>query len=141
MHPDLLDKMMALALSSGGCIKFDLKAYDDTLHQALTGISNKRTLENFRHAAGMIDQRPVPPPLVASTLLVSGYIDHREVHAISEFIAGIDPQIPYNLLAFHPQFLMDDLPTTSRELAYRCLAEARNAGLQNVRLGNIHLLN
>ena len=140
MHPDLLDKMMALALSSGGCIKFDLKAYDDTLHQALTGISNKRTLENFRYAAGMIDQRPVPPPLVASTLLVSGYIDHREVRNIAEFIARLDPQIPYNLLAFHPQFLMDDLPTTLREHAYRCLAAARNAGLQNVRLGNEHLL-
>ena len=140
MHPDLLDKMMILALSSGGCIKFDLKAYDDTLHRALTGISNKRTLENFRQAAGMINQRPVPPPLVASTLLVSGYIDHREIRAIAELIARLDPQIPYNLLAFHPQFLMDDLPTTSREQAYRCLAEARKAGLQNVRLGNIHLL-
>jgi pyruvate formate lyase activating enzyme len=140
MQPVMLERMMAMALSSGGCIKFDLKAFDEPLHRVLTGVSNHRTLQNFKQAAGMIKHRPVPPSLIASTLMVSGYIDHREVRAISDFVAAIDPKIPYNLLAFYPQFMMSDLPQTSREQAYRCLAEARKAGLKNVRLGNEHLL-
>ena len=140
MQPAMLDRMMTMALSSGGCIKFDLKAHDETLHRVLTGVSNLQTLENFRQAAGMLQQRTAPPPLVASTLMVSGYVDPGEVRAISRFIAAIDSRIPYNLLAFHPQFVMSDLPTTSREQAHRCLSEARRAGLQNVRLGNEHLL-
>ena len=43
-----------------------------------------------------------------------GYIDATQVGRIAEFIAGLDPSIPYALLAFHPAFEMNDLPTTSR---------------------------
>jgi len=35
---------------------------------------------------------------------------------------------------------MSDLPPTSKILAERCLVEAREEGLDNVRLGNTHLL-
>jgi hypothetical protein len=35
---------------------------------------------------------------------------------------------------------MSDLPTTPQTLAEQCLAAAREEGLENVRLGNIHLL-
>jgi pyruvate formate lyase activating enzyme len=52
----------------------------------------------------------------------------------------IVPDIPYSLLAFHPQFYMSDLPMTSRDLADRCCQAARDAGLKNVRIGNVHLL-
>jgi pyruvate formate lyase activating enzyme len=54
MRPDLLDEMMELALDSGGCVKFDLKARNFSLHRALTGITNKRTLENFARAAKIV---------------------------------------------------------------------------------------
>ena len=140
MHPALLDEMVDLAVASGGCVKFDLKAKDETLHIALTGISNLRTLGNFARAAKRIQERPVPPPLVASTLLVPGYVDEREVGEIAAFIASLDPAIPYGLLAFHPSFQLFDLPRTPESQAVRCLAAAREAGLSNVRLGNLHLL-
>jgi pyruvate formate lyase activating enzyme len=140
MHAALLDAMMVLALSSGGCVKFDLKAWDENLHLALTGVTNKRTLENFERAGAKIELRPTPPPVIANTLLVPGYIDEEEIQRIAEWIASIHPHIPYSLLAFHPQFHMSDMPLTSGALAYRCLEAAREAGLQNVRLGNVHLL-
>ncbi len=140
MHPALLKQAAKLSLDSGGCIKFDLKAWNDNLHTALCGVSNKRTLENFRLLADYAKKRPVPPFLIASTLLVPGYIDEHEVSNIAQFIASIDPDIPYALLAFHPCFLMTDLPTTSRQHAERCLQAAKEAGLRRVRLGNIHLL-
>lgn len=140
LSPNRLDQMMEMALETGGCVKFDLKAWDPVLHRVLTGVSHQPTLDNFRCAAEKISQRPVPPLLVASTLLVPGYIDPQEIAAIAEFITGINPDIPFNLLAFHPQFLMSDLPVTSTALATECLQAARDAGLTRVRLGNEHLL-
>jgi pyruvate formate lyase activating enzyme len=140
MHPNLLRQMAELSLKSGGCIKFDLKAWSEELHLALCGVSNKRTLENFRLLAQYIERRPQPPLLVASTLLIPGYVETEEVARIATFIASLNPEIPYALLAFHPHFLMSDLPTTSRRHAQECLQVAREAGLSNVRVGNIHLL-
>jgi pyruvate formate lyase activating enzyme len=132
--------MVELSLTSGGCLKFDLKAWDEGLHQALCGVSNQRTLENFRLAASLTRERRTPPPLVASTLLVPGYVDSQEVSRIARFIASLDPAIPYSLLAFCPQFYMADLPTTSHRHAQECLEAARAEGLERVRLGNLHLL-
>jgi pyruvate formate lyase activating enzyme len=63
-----------------------------------------------------------------------------EISAIAKFIASINPNIPYSLLAFHPQFFMSNLPLTSKSLADDCLIAARDAGLNRVRLGNEHLL-
>ena len=140
MHPALLRQAAELSLSSGSCIKFDLKAWSEGLHIALCGVSNKRTLENFRLLAQYVTKRPSPPFLVASTLLVPGYIDKEEVSRIAVFIASLNRDIPYALLAFHPQFMMNDLPPTSRRHAEECLEAARAQGLTNVRLGNIHLL-
>lgn len=140
VHPALLDAMTNLALQSGGCIKFDLKAWDENLHLALTGVGNKRTLENFARAGKKVRLRPVPPLLIASTLLVPGYVDEVEVRGLARFIASISPEIPYSLLAFQPHFYMVDLPRTPRSLAEGCMEIAKEEGLKNVRLGNVHLL-
>jgi pyruvate formate lyase activating enzyme len=140
MNPDLLVEMVDLSLTSGGCIKFDIKAWNDSLHKALCGISNVRTKENFERAAQWVNKRPEPPLLIASTLLVSGYIDEEEVRGISKWIASLHPEIPYTLLAFHPQFFFKDLPVTSRGLAFRCKEVAEGEGLRRVRIGNLHLL-
>jgi pyruvate formate lyase activating enzyme len=140
MSPQLLHKMMSLSLESGGCVKFDLKAMNRNIHLALCGVDNGRTLENFAAAARRISERHQPPPLVASTLLVPGYIDAQEVGAIASFIADLDPSIPYALLGFHGDFLMTDLPPTSRKHAQSCLAAAEAAGLKRVRIGNVHIL-
>ncbi|GAB4344760.1 MAG: radical SAM protein [Candidatus Abyssubacteria bacterium] len=140
MNPAMLHTMASLSLESGGCIKFDLKAWDENLHVALCGVSNRQTIENFGLLARMTRSRPEPPPLIASTLLVPGYVDEEEVSRIAAFIAGIDCVIPYSLLAFHPQFMMDDLPITSRIHAERCREAALAAGLQRVHIGNVHLL-
>jgi pyruvate formate lyase activating enzyme len=139
-RPQLLEHALRISLATGGCVKFDLKAYDETLHVALTGSSNRRTLENFSRAARRAAKRPQPPLVVASTLLVPGYVDAEEVHRIARFVAEQDPGIPYALLAFAPHFVMRDLPHTSFAHAEAALAAARDAGLRNVRIANRHLL-
>jgi pyruvate formate lyase activating enzyme len=140
VHPRLLDRAVELSLRSGGCIKFDLKAFDENLHLALTGVSNQRTLQNFGRVARRISERPDPPLLVAATLLVPGYVTAEEVGRIARFIADLDPSIPYALLGFHPHFFVPDLPRTSVRHAREAEAAARAAGLTRVRLGNRHLL-
>jgi pyruvate formate lyase activating enzyme len=139
-HPRLMERALEISLSTGGCVKFDLKAYDDALHRALTGASNARTLENFAKAVDRAACRRDPPPVIASTLLVPGYVDADEVGRIAGFIAKLDPVIPYVLLGFAPQFLFPDLLRTSVRHAEEAEAAAHAAGLRTVRVGNRHLL-
>jgi pyruvate formate lyase activating enzyme len=139
-HPRLMDRAVELSLRTGGTVKFDLKAYDEGLHYALTGASNAQTLENFSRAAHRAAERREPPLVVASTLLVPGYVDAGEVGRIARFIAALNPSIPYSLLAFAPNCLMPDLPTTSVQHAEAALAAAHEAGVRNVHIGNRHLL-
>jgi len=140
MHPRLLDKAVDLALHSGGCVKFDLKARDKNLHKALTGVNNERTLRNFARAAARACERVEPPLLVASTLLLPGYVDTEEVGELAALIASIDPGIPYSLLGFQPHFFTPDLPRTSARHAEECERAARDAGLERVHIGNRYLL-
>lgn len=125
MHPTYLRRMTELSLESGGTIKFDLKAWSDPLHVALTGFSNRRTLDNFAAAALRARERPDVPLVVASTLLVPGYVEEEEVGALARLIASLNPEIPYRLLAFYPSFFMENLPTTSVAQARRSQRRGR----------------
>jgi pyruvate formate lyase activating enzyme len=140
MNATLLNEMMDLSIKSGGCVKFDLKAMGAKIHYALCGVDNRQTFENFAIAAKRISERPEPPPLIASTLLVPGYVGIHEVEAIASFIANFDPNIPYALLGFHGDFLMTDLPSTSWKQAEECFESAKATGLRRVRIGNISTL-
>jgi pyruvate formate lyase activating enzyme len=139
-NPRMLARALDLSLRSGGCVKFDLKAVNSSLYEALTGISNRGLLDNFARAARRAVERPQPPLVVASTLLVPGYVDPAEVGSVAHFIASIDPTIPYSLLGFGPGFYLSDLPRTSVRHAEEAEAAARAAGLTRVHVGNKHLL-
>ncbi len=135
-------EMARVSYESGGCIKFDLKAWDERIHHALCFASNKLTLRNFKWLAEYHAERGDRgvPFLVASTLLVPGYVEEDEVRSIALYVAELDPEIPYSILAFAPHFMMRDMPLVSRELAQRCLEAARESGLKRVRLGNAHMV-
>jgi pyruvate formate lyase activating enzyme len=106
----------------------------------MTGATNRWTLENFSRAASRFSERPAPPPVIANSLLVPGYMDAEEIGNIARFIASVNPDVPYSLLAFYPHFYMSDMPLTSRRLAEKCREAALGAGLKRVRIGNVHLL-
>lgn len=142
MNPKYVKEMAGLSYSSGGCVKVDLKAAHSNLNRALCGVDNRWTLSNFRWLAefeGGLEDRGFPL-LVASTLLVPGYVEVDEVAELAGFIASLDENIPYSLLAFSPRFRMADLPRVSKKMATDCLRAARKAGLKRVRLGNPHLV-
>lgn len=140
LSPSFIDRIGGIALESGGCVKVDLKAWNDHVHRALCGATNARTIDNIRRLASIGSSRREPPLLIVSTLLVPGYVDEEDVRAIAEFLASLDPSIPYSLLAFHPDYLLSDLPSTSKTQAERCLKAAKEAGLSRVKIGNEWLL-
>ncbi len=135
-----LNKIAHLSVKSGGGIKFDLKAWNENLNRILSGVDNTPTYENFERLGELHSERKEPPFLRASTLLVPGYIDVKEIRKIARFISEVDPTIPYSLLAYGPAFKLNDLPTTEREFAFKAKKAAEKEGLENVRIGNKHLL-
>ena len=139
-NPKLVREAAQLALESGGNIKFDLKAFNPDLALALSGVPNRRAFENFELIAKeFYGERKDVPVLTATTLLVSGYVDHVEVEQIAKFIADLNPEIPYSLLVFHPDFQMRDLTITPIKQVKLCLEVAKKH-LKKVHVGNLHLL-
>ncbi len=139
VHPRLLHEMFSLCVESGGILKFDLKAWSDKLHRALTGVSNELVLGNFAWAMEKAKEYS-QVVVVASTLLVPGYVTVREVRNLAHFIVRRNPAIPYALLAFAPNFYLDNLPATSVSHAEEALHACEEAGLTSLSLGNRFLL-
>ena len=133
----LVDRAAELALRSGGNIKFDLKCSSDSVSKALSGVSNRRSFENFAVLFRKYGkERPGSPLLTATTLLVPGYVDNQEVEKIAIFLADLDKDIPYSLLVFHPDFMMSDLPVTPYTQVEDCYRAAAKH-LKRVNIGNL----
>lgn len=136
----LVKRAAALAYQSGGNLKFDLKCWSEELSKALCAVSNRAAFDNLRLVAEEFKPLRLNPPLIiATTLLVPSYVDEYEVERISSFLAEIDPQIPYSLLVFHPDYMLTDLPVTSVDQVERCFQAARRH-LKRVNVGNVELL-
>ncbi len=131
---ELALKGAEISYISKGTVKFDLKAWNDSLHKILTGRSNEQVLKNF---TAIFEK--FPEVLSATTLLVPYYVDGDEVEGIAEFIASHDDRIPYSLLVFHPDYRLRDLPITPKEQVFECYKRAKKH-LKNVNIGNLHLL-
>jgi pyruvate formate lyase activating enzyme len=139
-NPQLAHKAAELSFRSGGNIKFDLKCFNPNLSLSLSGVQNKLAYENFESIArNFYEKRLITPVLTATTLIVPGYIDAEEIELIARFISDLNPEIPYSLLLFHPDFYMSDLPFTSKRQLKNCLKAAKKY-LKNVHVGNIQLL-
>ena len=134
-----IEQAAQLSLQSGGNIKFDLKAWTPQVHKALTGVDNKKVLENFEFVAkNFFEESSNLPVLNATTLLVPGYIDLEELEKIASFISSLNPDILYSLLVFYPHFEFSDLPFTSLEHAEKCY-DIASEHLNQVNIGNKHL--
>ena len=139
-NPRLVQRAAEIALKSGGNLKFDLKSYHPTLSLALSGVENSSAYANFKMVYdSFYNERPDLPLLTATTLLVPGYTDAKEVEAIASFIASMGDSIPYSLLVFSPHFMMRDLPVTPIKQVQECYAAAKRH-LKRVNLGNLNLL-
>lgn len=112
--------------------KVDLKAFRDKAYRELGGVLSN-TLETIRR----LKQLDFWVEIV--TLIVPGFNDSDdELRQIAEFIAGVSPEIPWHVTAFHPDYRMTDPPATSVETLLRACELGKAAGLLYVYPGNAH---
>ena len=72
------------------------------------------------------------------TLLIPGFNDaNDELTRLAEFLAGISPDIPWHVTAFHQDYKMTDPRDTKPEDLLRAAEIGRKAGLRYVYAGNL----
>jgi pyruvate-formate lyase-activating enzyme len=108
----------------------DIKAFYPQVHKRLCGTDNERILEL---PAEMISQGF---QLEVLSLFVPGWVEDNQLVGIARLLAGIDPLIPFTLLAFFPEYrLMDTRPPTVGEMI-STYHSVKDAGIVNLRIGN-----
>jgi len=108
-------------------ITYDIKAYSDEVHLALTGASSKPVLRNAEYIGRCAKDR-----LWEYRILVIPRINEDEVRPLMEFVADIDPSLPVCFLAFRPNFVLENHPGAAMNLMDKCVRIARDYGLENV---------
>ena len=111
--------------------KVDLKSFDDRHYRQLGG-RIQPILDTIRrlHALGFW--------LEIVTLVIPGFNDSDdELQRLAEFLAGISPDIPWHVTAFHRDYKMTDPDSTSPEMLQRAAEIGRHAGLRYVYAGNL----
>jgi pyruvate formate lyase activating enzyme len=115
-------------------INIDLKAWSDTFYRQVCGTRLKPVLRNIEHIATRTKIW-----IEITTLLIPGLNDdERELRAMAAWLAGISPDLPWHLSAFHPDYQMLDRPPTPQNTLIRAWEIGKEAGLRYVYVGNVH---
>jgi pyruvate formate lyase activating enzyme len=109
-------------------ITYDLKALHDHVHRAVTGAPLEPVLRN----AEIIAREAEDKLWEYRILVIPEIVDEREVAAICEFIAEINPSLPVCFLAFRPNFVLDKHHGAPIELMKKAVEIARMSGLEKV---------
>jgi len=111
--------------------KVDLKSFDDRHYHQLGG-RIAPILDTIRrlHDMGIW--------LEIVTLLIPGFNNSDdEVRKLTEFLAGVSPDIPWHVTAFHKDYKMSDPDDTKPEDLMRAAEIGKNSGLRNIYAGNL----
>jgi pyruvate formate lyase activating enzyme len=111
--------------------KVDLKSFDDRHYRQLGGRLQPilDTIRNL-HQMGLW--------LEIVTLLIPGFNDSdSELHGLTEFLAGVSPDIPWHVTAFHADYKMTDSRDTRPDDLLRAVEIGRQAGLRYIYAGNL----
>ena len=111
--------------------KVDLKSFDDRHYRSLGGrLAPILETIAWLHRSGIW--------LEIVTLLIPGFNDSEpELRGMAEFLAGISPDIPWHVTAYHQDYRMTDAANTSPAMLVRAADIGRRAGLRFVYAGNL----
>ncbi len=113
-------------------INVDLKAFRDETYRRVIGGRLRPVLRNIEHLAASDVWVEV------TTLIVPGMNDSdEELREAAAFLAGVSPDLPWHVTAFHPDHLMRDRPPTPVPTLLRAREIGLEAGLRYVYLGNV----
>ncbi len=111
--------------------KVDLKSFDDRHYRKLGGRIGP-ILDTIRRLHAM------DVWLEIVTLLIPGFNDSRdEIERLTAFIAGVSPDIPWHVTAFHGDYKMTDPEDTTADMLTAAAAIGRANGLRYVYAGNL----
>ncbi|HII83797.1 MAG TPA: radical SAM protein [Methanobacterium subterraneum] len=108
-------------------LNFEIKAFNNELHQAITGAPVENVLEN----AEWLGRNHPEKIRVFRTVVIPG-INDSEIPQIARFLHDIDPNLPYRLVGFRPHFMLYYHPAPSRDYMQKLVRECRDMGLENV---------
>ena len=112
-------------------IKVDLKAIDERPYRSLGG-----QLRHVLDCIGWALERGFWVEIV--TLLVPGFNDQGDaVRRTADAIAALSPAIPWHVTAFHQDYRMTDLRSTTADDLVQACETGREAGLRFVYAGNL----
>ncbi len=120
------------ALKKAGVDSFwlDIKAYDGTDHKWLTGCFNRNILK--------LPEEIVTRGFVLEilSLYIPNLVETPQLKKIAQLIFDVDPEIPFTILAFFPEYQMKRYKHPKVSEMIEAYLEAKAVGLRNVRLGN-----
>lgn len=122
----MTEQSLARIIDLATSITFDIKAFNDGVHRALTGVPVAPVLRN----AGILAHE-APEKLWEFRVLVIPYINEDDIVSLCRFISELSDDLPVCFLAFRPNFALEGYPGASTEFMERCLDHARKAGLKN----------
>jgi len=113
----------------------DLKGFRETFYRQVCGgelAPVLDTLEYLKHETSVWFE--------ITTLLIPGANDSdAELTEMSEWVVGrLGPDVPWHFTAFHPDYRMRDVSSTSVATLRRARAIAKRAGVHHVYTGNVH---
>jgi len=111
--------------------KVDLKCMQDKNYRKLGGVL-QNTLDGIQRA------RDLGLWVEVVTLVIPGFNDsNEELWDSARFLAGVSPDIPWHVTAFHKDYKMTDPDNTPVQTLLRASEIGREAGLLYVYAGNI----
>jgi pyruvate formate lyase activating enzyme len=114
-------------------INIDLKAFSEGFYHDQCQARLAPVQRNIRTMAQETDIW-----VEVTTLLIPGLNDTEdELRAMAEWLAEVDPEMPWHISAFQPHYKMRDRPPTSAGQLRRAYDIGREAGLHYVYLGNV----
>ncbi len=111
--------------------KVDLKSFDDRHYRQLGG-----RLQPILDTICRLYQMGIWLEIV--TLVIPGFNDSdEELHRLADFLAGLSPDIPWHVTAFHQDYKMTAPENTGAETLLRAAEIGKQAGLRYVYAGNL----
>jgi pyruvate formate lyase activating enzyme len=110
--------------------KVDLKGFDDKAYRGLGTVLARvlETLEGLKARGFWVE---------VVTLLVPGFNDgDAEIRELTQWLARLDPFIPWHATAFHSDYQMQDIPDADDALLMRAVEIGMASGLRYVYAGN-----
>ncbi len=113
----------------------DLKGFNDTFYQQVTGARLQPVLDTIRY---LVHETAVWVEL--TTLLIPGHNDATsELRAMCGWVAEeLGPDVPMHFSAFHPDHRMRHIPATPSRTLSRARTIAMEAGIRYVYTGNVY---